>query len=290
MGTYCPLTQIGFCDWILESINYDQCKVIESFSAAIEPFHLRTRYISHKKFEEIIEANAVHEMRGVRIILAPPGSGKTTIVRHTLQRLYTEKKISGAVVLHNYMTLDKYLNPWIMKTLGSSSVDHTVNSILPKIHCSKVPNETIPYVIVFDQFDDLLLRSTPNELKAFFCSLAQDSVMNRKYTVLLLMKEKESAKLAHSWNDNTKIVFSSNLHLPWAEEEILELVKEAQKTWEISEKDGELLRRFGPISKSPRFVLEHAANPRTLQVQESQLSLQAKECDQRWQKTLSESL
>lgn len=126
--------------------------------------------MKHEKFEQTIEQAARHPLCGVRLILAPPKSGKTTIARSSCQQ-----QISSATVLQNYHTLSPN-NPyqWLIHELGvTQKWTPTLEEILPKCAIGK------PHVIVLDhadedqyQWEQALYQDLPSR-KDLFAALAK---------------------------------------------------------------------------------------------------------------------
>ena len=156
-------------------------------------------YVENPILEKDIR-NCIHERSGgVKIIWAPPGSGKTTTVQHVLNAELKGGKISGVLTL-NPPVQQAVIGEWFMNELRFLGLEtltkyDKLSSLLDTTHEK-------PYVIVIDHFDNL---DFDQKLRTFIKVTAEDSDLHKNYVVIVICNDAAKVSTMKKWNGGVKI-------------------------------------------------------------------------------------
>lgn len=209
---------------------------------------------------------------GLNLICAPTGAGKTTTLLRTLNEMRLEREIRGALytswqslcVSSSKTTLGR-----LKSALGISPLEksHSFSDLLPDRGTGP------PIVLVLDQFDHALCDE---ECKSFLVGLAEESVLHKKFIVLLSSGSVSMVQTILGFNGGTKIhdLSPDPKSYRWDDEKIGELVRNMGGLksfgWSDQSRQYRLLRAFAKAG-TPGFVLDHiASNPAYLHLVEKE--------------------
>eukprot|EP01041_Mallomonas_annulata_P006509 gene6510-13143_t len=151
-----------------------------------------------------IESSLVSSCGGVKLIWAPPGAGKTVIVRHILKELQDANKIRGAFFISppdTYRKPSQWFRSSLQDVFGNLlNPSEKLSDLLPKF-------DGRPFVFVVDQMDNAPMD---NEMRVFMKTLAEDSHLTKSYTVLAICSDASNAKTIWEWNGHEKIILLSD--------------------------------------------------------------------------------
>ena len=188
-------------DWILnlEIVRKELIKSI--FTRNVKTLSLREgdKYVENHALEEDIR-NCIHRQPGgVKIIWAPPGTGKSTTVKHVLNSEITDDKISGVLML-TPPRISMEPDEWFrheLRYLGFETLtkyDHLSGLIVAPVNKH--------YEIVIDQCDNL---NYDEKLRLFIKGIAEDSNIYNNYVVIVICTDAGKAATMKKWNGGIKI-------------------------------------------------------------------------------------
>lgn len=166
----------------------------------VSPLNLQdATYSINERFSNGVRDKITSKIGGVHVICGPPGCGKTTRIRQEIIEAKRKNQIEGALMLCGSaddveLSSDGSLLEWIREgaKLKNMSFSETLNSY----------KFDRPIVVVIDQFDHLYgFKDTKRTL----VSLAENSTLLKKFTVILAMNDVQFAKEVVSWNGREKI-------------------------------------------------------------------------------------
>lgn len=241
---------------IKSSIQKELSKPVELFQ-----LHPTNSYVAHEKFLGDIRENIFDELKGVKVVWAPPGYGKSTYLKRVCADLQRDELIYGAKIMSHFR---KHKDMPLIETLAIGI--GFPPDIAPRFHTlSEIMHDKtdLPIVIVFDQFDHLMAQEL-DHAKSFVVSLAEDSLQSKKYTVLLNVTEPKFAREILNWNGGQKIsLFQDNVErleeYKWGVEHHNQLWRLSAENYkmqvrpEIKEKFIEMCARAG----TPGFFLKY---------------------------------
>lgn len=170
-------------------------------------------YVGQPELENDLEfelEDGVRRQGGVRIVWSVGGAGKTTTIKHVLDKLINEKKISGVVFVTPSADKDASAAEWV----ESATTDFFGPIITRRDKISDILGVDVekPFVIVLDQ-----VEGTAAHAKGFeelVRSLAYDSDACKSYISLVVTSDVHLAEEVYLWNGGTKISFLG-AHMPW---------------------------------------------------------------------------
>lgn len=157
------------------------------------------KYVEHPVLEQDIRNCINDESGGVKILWAPPGTGKSTSVYHVINAELETGNISGVLMLtppRMSVEPDEWFR-YQFRYLGIETL--TQNEHLSTL--IEVPSNK-PFVIVIDQCDNLDFN---DKLRKFIKVLAEDSHGSKKYVVLAICTNAAKAATMKEWNGGIKI-------------------------------------------------------------------------------------
>jgi ABC-type iron transport system FetAB ATPase subunit len=187
-------------NWIskLEIVRKEMIKSI--FTRNVAKLSLRKgSYVDNPALEKDIRSCIHDQPGGVKIIWAPPGTGKSTTVKHVLNAEIAYGKISGVLMLTPpRMTMNP--DEWFRCELRYSGFE----TLTPYDHLSSLIVAPLdkPYVIVIDQCDNL---DYDEKLRLFIKSIAEDSNIINNYVVIVICTDAAKAATMKKWNGGVKI-------------------------------------------------------------------------------------
>lgn len=161
---------------------------------------------SDLKFE--IE-HGVELQGGVRVVWSVGGAGKTTTIKHVLDKLIKDKKISGVVYVTPSADKDVSAAEWL--ECATTDIFGPIITRKDKISDILGSKSDKPFVIVLDQ-----VKGTASHMKGFerlVRVLAYDSDACKTYISLVVTSDAHLAKEVYLWNGGTKITFLGS-HMP----------------------------------------------------------------------------
>ena len=209
-------------------------------------------------FSDISASITERPSYGVHILCAPVGAGKTTTTLRALQSLQDSRKISGAIHISWRHVIDSGLIDKPLKALKSAMEIHPnepslgLNPLFPKpLHCTHCPA-----VIFIEQFDHSLLT---DNLKSFLVSLAEESVFEKRYTVIICTSSPAKALTLHGLNGKTKfgLITHEPVRYQWPNVSIKHLVAQLGDLKHLDANTrSRLLEAFYMVG-TPGFVLDN---------------------------------
>ncbi|RYG99455.1 hypothetical protein EON65_50275 [archaeon] len=170
-------------------------------------------YIGQRELESDLTfeiEDGVKRQGGVRIVWSVGGAGKTTTIRHMLDKMINEKKISGAVYITPSLDKDASAVEWLEN--ATKDIFGPIITRKDKISDILGCNVDKPFVIVFDQVEGTASRAKGFE--ELVRGLAYDSDSCKAYISLVVTSDVHLAEEVYLWNGGTKISFLGS-HKPW---------------------------------------------------------------------------
>jgi hypothetical protein len=171
--------------------------------------------IINEPFENEIERSILGSLRGVRVLCQPSGFGKTTSLFRVIDKMKSQQSISSVIYnsgFHNnyeslYQSIFPFL-PWPMPGYLSFS-DYMKNDY------------SQPIVIILDHFD---YARSHDDAKLLLLLLAHDSVLTKKYVVLVIVNDPAFAHEILNLNSGEKFYNIQLSHYQWTDDNLLQLL------------------------------------------------------------------
>ena len=180
------------------------------------------KYIEQANLAADIKNCLTSRSGGVKVIWAPCGSGKSTTARSVLDAAFKRGEISGVIVLTP--PKGEFIDPdeWFRANLALFGIE----TLRPEDQLSDMLDSPMerPFVFVFDQCDNFEFNSATKRL---IKTLAEDSVLCKKYVVIALCSSAHKARVMWNWNGRYKITLCSpglQDAYKWSKREIVEWV------------------------------------------------------------------
>lgn len=192
------------------------------FRKPIEQFKLvrSDSYVNRKEFECGIQDAVLDDNCGVYVLWAPANFGKSCTARKVTLQLQNDDILTGAIGITCNETWkeNESLQKWLYSRLS-----------LPEEEYPKPLSDYIDshqrILLIIDQFDKLMAHP---RCEAFITSLAEDSVMRKTFTVMIMVTSDSHYNEILNWNGRQKIrpLFSISdiTKMKWNEKEFLELL------------------------------------------------------------------
>lgn len=207
-------------------------------------------YIDNNPLQNDIKNSLLNDMRGVKVLCTPEGTGKTTAIKKVCRDIYRDGCVSGTIYIKCTQNMLNFSNPrlWLSKYTGCQNIYKNLSYY---INDSKKP-----LVLVFDDID---FEYTHPNFDILISSLAHDSVLSKKYVVLISTSHPYLARRILNLNCGSKIkaVGIPSLY-KWGENTLLEKIendknlKKLNKDIETREKIIKCINTAG----SPGFISE----------------------------------
>lgn len=157
------------------------------------------RFVPNEKLCNALRKAILDHTGGVRVLYAPPKTGKTSAIRHTILE-FQQSKQRGAVIIDDWVpgyNEEKGFLLMLKQRLGASQANQwtSINDIFKPLQ-----KKTI---LVLDQFDQVY-NNTP-KLESLIVGLAEQSVLSKKFVVILSVREQIIYETILSWNEGQKI-------------------------------------------------------------------------------------
>lgn len=139
---------------------------------------------------------------GVHVLYAPPHLGRTTAARRVLRDLQERRRIGGALVMDGSLVDTTNCSPiiWFKAQFSAARPFSSISDALPKPVTAGQKTLNPPVVLLIDHVTEL----TPN-WKAIIQGLAQESVSEKAFVVLLLVSDKRQFDEVLKINGGKKI-------------------------------------------------------------------------------------
>lgn len=208
--------------------------------AMAEPIDLETGdIVSFKDITDIIFRRVTNVDYGVFVLAAPPGSGKSTLIKMTLPEL--RKKF-------------RYIK--ILRDDGNLFGMNIQESLYIPRRCALseyLPAETL---IIIDQID-LKIESLSPDLKAYITALAADSVNSKKFKMLFCVSDPNTAREILSCNGGEKVQeISCRDSLVWSKDQLGAFIR--IKLPHLSSQGIEKLKSLAKVCKNSPGLIEKA--------------------------------
>ena len=169
-------------------------------------------YVGQPELESDLEfeiEDGVKRQGGVRIVWSVGGAGKTTTIKHVLDKLIKDQKISGVVYVTPSADKDASATEW----LECATTDIFGPIITRKDKISDILGSKVdkPFVIVLDQVEGTASRAKGFE--ELVRALAYDSDACKAYISLVVTSDVHLAEEVYLWNGGTKISLLGS-HMP----------------------------------------------------------------------------
>jgi Cdc6-like AAA superfamily ATPase len=162
-----------------------------------EPKHV---YVEHPVFERDIRNCIRDESGGVKIIWAPRGTGKTTIVKHVLNGEIIDDQISGILWFTSPSSSSIKPAEWFINQLKYLGIETMTKYDHISSFIDAPANK--PYVIVLDQCDNF---DFDVNLWRFIKVMAEDSHLTKNYVVIVICSDASKVANMKEWNGGVKI-------------------------------------------------------------------------------------
>ena len=213
-------------------------------------------YTENRNFVEAVQKSILDPLCGIKVLWTPSGYGKSTYVRAVCSELQKQKKITGVIVLDaEGVKPSPTLTAWLASKIGAPKAHLTswfnhISDLLPDRFDEK------PVLIVIDQFDHLHYA---NKVQSFVVSMAENSVLTKKYVVLLVVSNPDFASQILSWNGGEKIhsVDKDVLSFKWKEEHFEELWKAVASNIQLPELARKQFISACALAGTPGYFLKH---------------------------------
>jgi len=226
--------------WIgiwLPSIFDSQRYLVAKSHQSVDQFVLSSgsSYVVNTNFEDQVRAAILRPLSGVQVVLAPQGSGKTTIISKVSQELVDDCKIDGVLYVEGNTALGYEDDPtkWLKKELN---VPYFASDSFGDL-IGKKSNRTL---LIIDQVHHLMGNS---RMKSFVIGLGERSQKSRdSFVVVLLVSDASTASTILSWNGNEKIRKSIDVTAKWHRDQLITLHQKLNKMSELRELSEKELR------------------------------------------------
>jgi hypothetical protein len=241
-------------------IRKELVKKVFMYKMEISPLGSGIQYVEHPILERDIRSCIHDESGSVKIIWAPPGTGKTTSVFHVLDSELKEENISGVLMLTPPSSLSLDPEEWFRKNLMFSKFE-TLTQVETLSSIIDAPPEK-PYVIGIDQCDYFIFN---DKLKTFIKVMAEDNHRTKKYVVLVLCADATNASTMNEWNGGVKIKLVNDDHLAykWSNAQIdrwIELNMKDHKTIDLvkDRKHYNKFKKTALVAGTPDFLITNS--------------------------------
>ena len=246
---------------VTQSTSFCRYQLSRKFKRPIPQLQLNpmSSYCEQDFMLEDIRRSLLNPQCGIHILCAPSGCGKTTTALRALENLRAEGKILGGVRVSWRDILETNRNLTLLARLKSSleisplESSTNLNALLPP-----APLDVHrPVVLLIDQFDH---ARCDDDMKSFLISLAEESVLTKRYTVLLCTGSLAKSRSIHDWNGKTKLHQVNYLisRYRWSDADIKTLVCRlgGLDAFEDQATRQKVLEAFCIVG-TPGFVLDH---------------------------------
>lgn len=172
-----------------------------------------------------IERAVMYGNRGVHVLCLPQGAGKHCSILKTCRQLQKQERISGVLpIVATQFGFDPQvsLTSWLMKNIGVTS-SLPINPLSYYLKDQSLVSK--PLVVYIEDVDQL---KTHASFESFVVSLAEDSVLHRKYVVLLSTSDHKVTNRILNLNGRSKIysvcTAESIMQYRWKEQQMNRLI------------------------------------------------------------------
>ena len=240
---YTIVNNVDMMSWFPKMVIIRKELIKNCFNSNIEIPKTGLKYVEHPVLEQDIHNCINNEQGGVKIVWAPPGTGKTTSVRHVISEELKLGNISGVLmVTPPRMSVEP--DEWFrhqFKFFGIETL--TQNEQLSTL----IDNDfKKPFVIVIDQCDNF---DFDDKLRRFIKVLAEDSNVTKKYVVLAICTDASKAATMREWNGGVKIKLVNNKYnsYKWS-------LPQIEKWVEHHIKNHDMINRENNVSHYNKFI------------------------------------
>lgn len=231
------------------------------YKSPIIPMKSLTKIVENKPFTTDIEKGILDPNCGVKVLWAPEGSGKTTHVRLITNKLIQNNKLEGAIIIKATET-DFTPLAWFSSSIKDLFYPvpivldaSSINDLLENINSPQGILSPKRILIVIDQLENI--RRT-DKLNRLIKSLAEESVLSKKFTVLVITKDPAYARGLLELNGRTKIrpICKDDLQkYKWNEHQITQWIEFNGKE---NIKRIEALKAAGTLAGTPGFLIDNS--------------------------------
>ena len=189
------------CSWVPKTLEARKKLLLQILTQEVEisPLGSGNKYVENTVLASDIRDCLYSESGGVKIFWAPPGTGKTTTIRHVLNAEFEKDKISGVLILSPpRMTCEP--DEWFRSKLNYGEHETLKQNDDLSSMINAPPDK--PYVIVIDQCDNF---NFDEKMRLFIKSIAEDSHRTKKYIIMVLCSDAQKASTMNEWNGGVKI-------------------------------------------------------------------------------------
>lgn len=251
------MIQLAKSIWSLRTypVRFASSRVKKLFSQPVEEYtlHPRNSFVRNPKFENMFMSQVVNDICGVKVLTAPPGSGKTAYVADITNRAVKNGELQGAFYLSRYGNIPSDIHgKWLPTLMDFHSRHHIIDLV------NELPRKDRPYLLIFDQFEDLWKRN-PDECESFIKELAQEGQKRKCLTILVLVRSLGISDDICSWNGNQKIRNINSGVLKWNKELVTKLFSMLDFTpWteKYLDENKDRLLELATVAGTPGFLVE----------------------------------
>ena len=165
-------------------------------------------YVPVMAYERVLEQSMTDELCGVHVFTLPSGAGKTTAVTRVANRLFSQGHTAGTVYVdlrHEWM---RNAAPNLVPSLTGMIARSAGLQVQPEYlfhvgDASLLPPAAKPVIFIADHADSVILKG--DTLRADLVSLANKSVMTKRFIVILLFRNAHVARVVSAWNAHQKL-------------------------------------------------------------------------------------
>ena len=192
--------------------------------------------VRNEKVDKVLSQAFARKYGGISVIVAPPGSGKSTYLRHFANNFLE----SGGFV--QYFASELNSSAQFYKTFGSDERSEDLFTLMPE-----------KSVIVLDQVETW--GTINDDMKRLLRHLALESRRTTNRNVIVSVSDMEVAKLVLCLNGNDKIraIAGSEVFM-WDSHMVDEFVRRAPNFKSLTEEQHKRLQKFAIHAASPGFL------------------------------------
>ena len=222
-------------DSILKSRPFMKAQLLNNMRKNIAQHELKIPFIKNNRVEDILISSFGDKYGGVKVIVAPPGAGKTTYIRGYVNNFINNHQGKVQFFGSEINTMDDFY-----RRFGDIERRFDLFELLPQ-----------KSVIVIDQIEHF--RELPMEMENLILHLACESRRTAECNIVIVLSDIKIARTILALNGSDKIKQSGkSSDFQWNSAELLEFVKIGCSSW--SDRDKTKLIELGNIAMNPGFL------------------------------------
>jgi hypothetical protein len=176
----------------------------EYFSTPLEETGAGSSVVINERMKVALYDSFTRKLCGVVVLAAPPPTSKTNAVCTVANRLVKDNKLKGAAYFKCTESAQGVSTwEWMYSQLSLHANKKESNFPLSKF----IPESDSPVALIFDIFDN---QMTATNVESFVKSMAEDSVHNKKFIVILIVSYPLNMDRLLTINGYEKIILCDN--------------------------------------------------------------------------------